>query len=97
MRLLVGSHFGIASFELRPAHGLTDGDTIFGLSTEQMPLSGDDRALIRSETSRAALLAPVLAAAADVFALACTDAIVHARQVGDAPAYLTLCPSAART
>ena len=61
----------------------------------QIP-AGDD-VLIRSTTSRASSLAALIAAAADVFALACTDAVVHADTLGDAPAYVDLCPTAVRS
>ena len=37
---------------------------------------------------------PLFAAAADVFALACVDAVLTASVVGTAPTYLTVCPSA---
>ena len=33
-------------------------------------------------------------AAADVFATACTDAVISATSLGTAPAYRDLCPSA---
>ncbi len=95
-RLALSAHDGLAR-AVRPAHLLTDGDTIFALSTGGADLPGDDGAAIRSTTSRAAVLAPLCAAAAEVFALACTDAVVRADTVGDAPAYTRLCPSARRT
>jgi L-aminopeptidase/D-esterase-like protein len=38
----------------------------------------------------------LFAAAADVFAIACTDAVLTARAVGGLPAYRDLCPSAYR-
>ncbi len=75
----------------------TDGDTIFGLSTGRLPLPDGDDVLIRSETSRASMLAGLLTAAAEVFAVACVDAIVHAHRLGDPPAYVELCPTAVRT
>jgi L-aminopeptidase/D-esterase-like protein len=95
-RLALAGHDGLAR-AIRPAHGLTDGDTIFTLATGSVDLPPDDDVLIRSTMSRAAHLGLVCAAAADVFALACVDAIVHADAVGDAPAYTGLCPSAMRT
>ncbi len=94
-RLALAAHDGLAR-AVRPAHGLTDGDTVFALATEAVDLPAGDDVLIRSTTSRAAHIGPLCAAAADVFALACVDAIGHATTLGDAPAYLDLCPSAAR-
>ena len=51
---------------------------------------------IRAPESRAAQLNVIFAAAADVFELACTDAVVNATTIGDAPAYRDLCPGAWR-
>ena len=49
---------------------------------------------VRSASSRAVQLNMLFAAAAEVFALACVDAIVTATTVGATPAYRDLCPSA---
>jgi L-aminopeptidase/D-esterase-like protein len=95
-RLATAAHDGLAR-SIRPAHGLTDGDAIFALSTGREPLPTASDGLVRSEGSRAPHLNALCAAAAAVFAEACTDAIVHASALGDAPAYLDLCPSARRS
>jgi len=79
------------------AAALTDGDAVFALSTGTQPLPVDAAGLVRTDTSRAVHLNSLCAAAAEVFALACTDALVHAATLGDAPAYLDLCPSARRS
>jgi len=94
-RLAQSAHDGLAR-ALRPSHGLTDGDTIFGLSTGSVELPHDHRGLVRSATSRVVHLNALCAAAADAFAVACVDAIVTARTIGDAPAYADLCPTALR-
>ncbi len=93
-RIAQAGHDGLGR-SIRPAHGLTDGDTIFGLATGAIELAPDG--LVRSSTSRVTHINALCAAAADVFAIACTDAIVHARTTGDALAYADLCPSALRT
>jgi L-aminopeptidase/D-esterase-like protein len=95
-RLAMAAHDGLAR-SIRPAHGLTDGDAIFALSTEREPLPATSGGLVRSVGSRAPHLNALCAAAAAVFAEACTDAMVHATSLGDAPAYLDLCPSARRS
>jgi L-aminopeptidase/D-esterase-like protein len=95
-RLAMAAHDGLAR-SIRPAHGLTDGDAIFALSTEREPLPATSGGLVRSVGSRAPHLNALCAAAAAVFAEACTDAMVHANSLGDAPAYLDLCPSARRS
>lgn len=94
-RLAQAAHDGLAR-AVRPAHGLTDGDTIFGLATGGRVLTTDHHGLVRSATSRAIELNALCAASADAFALACVDAIAHARTIGDAPAYVDLCPTAVR-
>lgn len=94
-RISMAAHDGLAR-AIRPAHALTDGDTVFTLATGRVPLVGDRDGLVRSATSRVVSLNAIAAAAADVFALACVDAIVHATSVGSSPAYLDLCPGARR-
>ncbi|MEZ5295638.1 MAG: P1 family peptidase [Ilumatobacteraceae bacterium] len=94
-RVAMAAHDGLAR-AIRPAHALTDGDAIFTLATGARPLPDDRDGLVRSAASRSVALNAVAAAAAGVFALACTDAIVHATTLGDAPAYLDLCPGARR-
>jgi L-aminopeptidase/D-esterase-like protein len=95
-RLAMAAHDGLAR-SIRPAHGLTDGDAIFALATERQPLPTASDGLVRSHGSRAPHLNALCAAAAAVFAEACTDAVVRASAVGDAPTYLGLCPSARRS
>ena len=95
-RLAMSAHDGLAR-AIHPAHALTDGDAVFALSTGTQPLPVDAAGLVRTDTSRAVHLNSLCAAAAEVFALACTDALVHAATLGDAPAYLDLCPSARRS
>lgn len=95
-RLAMSAHDGLGR-SIRPAHGLTDGDAVFALSTGRLPLPEDSTGLVRSAASRAVHLNALAAAAADAFALACTDAIVHADAIGDVPSYLRLCPGARRT
>lgn len=92
-RLAQSSHDGLAR-AIRPAHSLMDGDTVFGLSTGGRPLASGATGTIRSASSRAVQLNMLFAAAAEVFALACVDAIVTATTVGATPAYRDLCPSA---
>ena len=83
-RLAQAAHDGLAR-SIRPAHGLTDGDTIFGLATgaAEIPPPGIERVRV---------LNSILGAAADVFAAACTHAVLSASTVGDAPAWRELCP-----
>ncbi|MDJ0767483.1 MAG: P1 family peptidase [Ilumatobacter sp.] len=92
-RLALASHDGL-SRAIRPAHALTDGDAIFGLSTGAIELAHDAAGLVRAGDSRAAQLNAVFAVAADVFARACTDAVLSAESIGDAPAYRDVCPTA---
>ncbi len=73
------AHDGL-SRAIRPAHGMTDGDTIFTLATGDTPL-GDDPA------GRVAALNALLGAGADTFAAACTHAVLAAATIGDAPAW----------
>ncbi len=77
------AHDGLAR-AVRPAHSMTDGDTIFGLATGGQPLPPGVR-----HTS----LNAILAAAADTFAAACTHAVLAATTIGQVPAYRDLCPS----
>lgn len=77
------AHDGLAR-AVRPAHSMTDGDSIFGLATGAHPLSGEPRHLA---------LNLLLTAAADTFAAACTHAVTEATTIGTSPAYRDLCPS----
>jgi L-aminopeptidase/D-esterase-like protein len=94
-RLAIAAHDGLAR-AIRPAHSLMDGDTIFGLAVPRHQLPPTSSGLVRSGESRAAALNSIAAAAADVFATACVDAVVTAARVGEAATYRDLCPSAYR-
>ena len=78
------AHDGMAR-AVRPAHSMTDGDTIFGLATGLHALP---------DTARHQALNLLLAAAADTFAAACTHAVLAATTLGTAVAYSEVCPSA---
>ncbi|SPL89051.1 possible hydrolase [[Actinomadura] parvosata subsp. kistnae] len=83
-KLAAVAHDGLAR-AIRPAHTMTDGDTIFGLATCARPAP-------RRDTFQ-----DVLAAAADVFSRAVADAVLSATGRPDAPAYLDVFPSALRS
>ena len=76
------AHDGMAR-AIRPAHSMTDGDTVFGLAIGAVELPG----------TRHAALNMLLAASADTFAAACTHAVLAATTVGPLIAYRDLCPS----
>jgi L-aminopeptidase/D-esterase-like protein len=88
------AHDGLAR-AIRPAHSMFDGDTIFGLATGDHHI-GDLPAAMRSTRSRQSGLNLILHAAADAFAAACTHAVLAATTIGDARAYVDVCPSAVR-
>ncbi len=88
------AHDGLAR-AIRPAHSMFDGDTIFGLATGDHHI-GDLPAAMRSTRSRQSGLNLILRAAADSFAAACTHAVLAATTIGDARAYVDVCPSAVR-
>jgi L-aminopeptidase/D-esterase-like protein len=94
-RLAQSAHDGLAR-AIRPAHLLIDGDTVFGLATSRVALVESVAAFGRDPASRTTALNRLFAAAADVFAAACTDAVLTARTIGALPAYRDLCPSAYR-
>jgi putative pantetheine hydrolase len=94
-RFAQSAHDGLAR-AIRPAHLLVDGDAIFGLSTGGVVLAESEPAFVRDPASRTAALNELFAAAADVFAVACTDSVLNASSVGALPAYRDLCPSAFR-
>jgi L-aminopeptidase/D-esterase-like protein len=79
-KLAAVAHDGLAR-AIRPAHTMTDGDTVFGLATGVRP-APDDR------------LYDVLAAAADAFSRAVAHAVLAATGRDEAPAYLDVFPSA---
>ncbi len=92
-RMAQSAHDGLAR-AIRPAHGLLDGDTIFGLATGRCELPSARTGLVRDAASRALALNRLFAAAADVFASACTDAVLTARSTPAHVAYRDLCPGA---
>ena len=85
-RLAMSSHDGLAR-SIRPVHTLADGDTMFAMATGSVDIDSLERTLALSRLSEVA---------ADVTALACIDAIVHAEPMADMPSYTSLCPSALR-
>lgn len=76
------AHDGLAR-AIRPAHGLTDGDTIFTVATGGVVLP-DDPAL------HIAALNTLLQAGANTFAAACTHAVISATTLGPASAWSDL-------
>lgn len=91
-RLAAVAHDGMAR-AIRPVHSLLDGDVVFAASTgaRSHPQAQSPR-----DEARAALRwrNELLAAAADAFAAACTDAVVLTAARPGAIAYRDLCPSA---
>lgn len=87
-RLAMAAHDGLAR-AIRPAHGLTDGDTIFALSTTP---GTSPTVTGRADTVAVGGLDRLCVAAAQVFERACVDAVLHAVTIGAAPAYRDLCP-----
>ena len=88
------AHDGLAR-AIRPAHLMNDGDTIFGLSVGPGDLVlSENEPIFSDPVGRPALLNKVLAAGADMFAQACTEAILHATSTGGIVSYRELCPSA---
>jgi L-aminopeptidase/D-esterase-like protein len=81
-KLATVAHDGLAR-AIRPAHGMTDGDTIFTLATGDISLPDNPVAHI-------AALNTLLQAGADTFAAACTHAIIAATTLGDAIAWSDL-------
>jgi L-aminopeptidase/D-esterase-like protein len=92
-RLAQSAHDGLAR-AIRPAHSLTDGDTVFGLATGACSLPDHGSGLLRHPASRSAALNMLFAAAAEAFATACTDAVLCATRIGSDPSYRELCPTA---
>lgn len=89
------AHDGLAR-AIRPAHSMSDGDTVFALSTGALDIGGGPTTL-GAPDSRHHARNELLRAAADVFAAACVHAVLAATSVGEAPAYLDVCPSALRS
>ncbi|SDJ82187.1 Peptidase family S58 [Nonomuraea maritima] len=82
-KLAAVAHDGLAR-AIRPAHTMTDGDTVFGLGTCTRPAPDQET------------FQDVLAAAADVFSRAVAHAVLAATGREGAPAYLDVFPSALR-
>jgi L-aminopeptidase/D-esterase-like protein len=80
------AHDGLAR-AVRPAHSMTDGDTVFALSTGEVGLPGN-----ADGPGRILAINQLLSAAADVFAAACTHAVVSATTIGATSAWRDLCP-----
>lgn len=85
-KLAAVAHDGLAR-AVRPAHSMHDGDSIFAVATGGLPQAA-------RSTSWPLVMNLILAAGADVFAAACTRAVVEAVHVGGPPSYRDLCPSA---
>lgn len=86
-RVATVAHDGLAR-AIRPVHSMLDGDTVFAVAT------GRDELPPAPDRARNTMLNAVLAAAADCFAIACTNAVTMAESNGGAPTYRDLCPSA---
>lgn len=76
------AHDGLAR-AVRPAHGMTDGDTIFTLATGDVALPDDP-------AEHFGALDSLFRAGADTFAAACTNAILAAATIGEATAWSDL-------
>ncbi|MGA0035359.1 MAG: P1 family peptidase [Ilumatobacteraceae bacterium] len=85
-RLAMSTHDGL-SRAIRPVHTLADGDTMFAMATGAVDLGVTERTIALSRLS---------ALAADITALACVDAVIHATPMATVPSYTSLCPSALR-
>jgi L-aminopeptidase/D-esterase-like protein len=79
------AHDGLAR-AIRPAHSMTDGDTIFALATGAVSLPDHGES-----PGRIPPLNQLLAAAATTFGAACTHAVICAHTIGTAPAWRDLC------
>ncbi|QGK69036.1 hypothetical protein GIY23_05330 [Allosaccharopolyspora coralli] len=86
-RVAVAAHDGLAR-AVRPAHGMTDGDTFFALST-----AADD-AGSAAEAGRVTALDEVCATAATLVERAIVRAVFAAEPIGDVSSYSTRYPSA---
>ncbi len=91
MRVAMASHDGLAR-AFRPAHGLTDGDVVFALSTGAVRAAGrggarDGAGLLRAGAVGAGQLGRVMAAGADVVTRACVRAVLAAAGGGDPPSH----------
>jgi L-aminopeptidase/D-esterase-like protein len=79
------AHDGLAR-AIRPVHSMTDGDTVFCLASGRVGAVAEPRAALAG-------LNALLAAAADVFAAACLDAVLAAEGRGPWRSYRELAPS----
>lgn len=88
------AHDGLAR-AAHPSHLMTDGDTVFALSTSHAEVvGGPPPSSLAGPGSRAAFLNRILTAGASVFGAACLDAILGAEGVTGFPSYRDMCPSA---
>ncbi|MBI4885217.1 MAG: P1 family peptidase [Actinobacteria bacterium] len=94
-RMSTVAHDGLAR-AIRPVHLMFDGDTIFGIATgrDDLGLAAATPSEEPAQRARNSRLNLILAAAADCFAVACSNAITFAESNGGAPSYRDLCPSA---
>jgi putative pantetheine hydrolase len=79
-RMAGSAHDGLA-VGVRPAHLMSDGDTIFGLSTGRLPVARSDQ------------FDEVLGAAADAFTAAVLSGLLAARSTDSLRCYRDVCPS----
>lgn len=86
-RVAVAAHDGLAR-AIRPAHALTDGDTVFAVAT------GRDAGPEVGGAEWIRGLDELCAVAADVVAAAIVDAVLNATSLGAVPCYLDRYPSA---
>jgi L-aminopeptidase/D-esterase-like protein len=86
-KLAGAAHDGLAR-AVRPAHSMFDGDTIFAAATGHHELASVGEGA--AATARARSFDPLLRAAAECFAVACTRAVLDATTVGAVPAYRDL-------
>jgi putative pantetheine hydrolase len=94
-KLAAVAHDGLAR-AVRPAHGMTDGDTVFGLSTRARPIGPDPAARARfgDPAARPVRLDALLHAAAETFTRAIVRGLLAARGHPERPAYRDLYPAA---
>ncbi|MFT4655867.1 MAG: L-aminopeptidase/D-esterase-like protein [Ilumatobacter sp.] len=88
-KLAATAHDGLAR-AIRPAHSMTDGDTVFALATGDADVPGYDAT---ESPHRLEVLNALLRVSADVFAAACTHAVISACTIGDVPAWRDVCPN----
>jgi putative pantetheine hydrolase len=96
-RLAGAGHDGMAR-AISPIHTYTDGDVCFTIATggRELPESAP-ATFIRPAMTRFAVLATVIAAAADTVARAIVHAVLAATSAGSMPSYRQQLPSAVRT